>query len=868
MRLSSTYRLQFRNGFGLDDAAGVVPYLDRLGISHVYASPLTTAVADSTHGYDICAYDAIDPAIGGTAGFERLSAALRERSMGLLLDFVPNHMAASVENPWWRSVLAEGSESPYAGFFDIDWEPKTGATPGKVLLPVLGEPYAQALHKGDLRLAANPPTGGIEVVYFDSRFPVSAESRRLVMNGTDDATAATAAISADRGRLHAVLEAQHYRLAHWRMGAYALNYRRFFDIDGLVGVRVEEPKVFDAVHGFVLDLVTNGAVNGLRIDHVDGLRDPRGYLERLATLTRMASGDADFPIYVEKILGPGESLRSDWPVAGTTGYEALNLVNGLFVDPVGEGPLTEGYAALTGEETGFPSVSAEARRFILGTTFAGERDALAHRAAGIAATRTETRDVPEGALREALSALLVSFPVYRSYVSDPPATGEDRALLSMVFDAARRTGPAEARAALDFLEQLILEDVPTDPEARELVARLQQLTGPVMAKSFEDTAFYRYQRLVALNEVGGEPDHWAVTPAQFHAAAENLQHNRPRNLIAGTTHDTKFGEDARARLDTISEMAEAWRSRAGCWLSASWPFVQHLDSGPAPEPGMVYRLLQMLAAAWPPDSDLDEESPGEDFADRIRRTMEKTVREAKLRTSWTAGDERYEAAVSGFVDALLDRERSPQLLSSLYEFLPEVMRAGALNALSQMVVRLTMPGIPDIYQGSELWQLSLVDPDNRRPVDFAERARLLDEYADAAADAVLADWRTGAIKLAVMYRILRFRRQHPTLFDAGEYLPLHVEGGAAAHVLAFARVEGARASITAVPRLASALAHRAAPHPLPGEWGNTALVLPPWLADRRLLSVTESGREIRAQRTLPLARILDALPVALVATED
>jgi len=462
--IRATYRLQIRGDMDLDRATELLPYLDRLGVSHVYAAPLTRAAPGSQHGYDVCAFDEIDPAIGGEAAFERFAEALRMRGMGLLLDFVPNHMAASVANPWWRSVLESGPTSPHADFFDIDWSARAGATPGKVLVPVLGDQYDAVLERGELRLGVDEGTGLPEVRYWEKRFPLTPESYPLLFGEAaaepggqitrERVAAVVERANADRERLHLLLEAQHYRLAHWRTATFSLNYRRFFDINELVGLRVDRPQVFDAAHALVLRLIAEGKIDGLRIDHIDGLRDPVGYLHRLHGATREAAG-RDIPVYVEKILGPEEDLRTDWPVQGTTGYEIGNAIGGLFVDPEAADETTETYAELTGAQSDFEAVVEEAKRFVLARLFSGELDALAQRAAWIAAESPETRDVTEGALREALTDLIVAFPVYRSYVVVPPAEGADADLLAAVFDAAAEICPEEAATGLQFLRAML-----------------------------------------------------------------------------------------------------------------------------------------------------------------------------------------------------------------------------------------------------------------------------------------------------------------------------------------------------------------------------------------------------------------------------
>ncbi len=875
----ATYRLQFRQGFDLDAAAALVPYLDRLGVSHVYASPLTQATSGSSHGYDVCAFDEIDPALGGGTAFGRFVEALRARGMGLLLDFVPNHMAASVENPWWRSVLELGEESPFAEFFDIDWAARSGATPGKVLVPVLGDLYEKVLEGGELRLVFEPQRGVPEVRFHDKRFPVNPDTWPLLFEAEDGALAERAAagdatargaveralqrVNAETARLHAVLEAQRYRLAHWRAATFAINYRRFFDINELVGLRIDRAPVFEAVHSFVLGLIAEGAVAGLRLDHIDGLRDPAGYLARLAEVTRQVARDADFPLYVEKILGPGESLRRSWPVAGTTGYETLNRLTGLNVDPAGTAPLTETYAALTGAETDFDTVVDEAKRFVLARLFAGELDALSQQAAEVAGTAVESRDIPQGALREALGELLVAFPVYRSYLVGPPAAGADAELLERVFAAARAACPEEAVAGLDFLEWLLREGrYRDDPAANELVLRLQQLSGPVMAKALEDTAFYRYQRLIALNEVGGEPGQFGTAPEALHAAAAAGRADWPECLLASSSHDSKFGEDLRARLTVLSEVPEAWRDAAGQWLADSEPFTSPVGERGAPEAAMRYRFFQTLVGAWPLDLAVEDADGMADFRARLQATMEKTVREAKERTRWTAQDPEYEAAVREFVARVTDSAQAPELLRSVRSFVAWIAPAAATNGLAQTLLKLTLPGVPDIYQGSELWNLAMVDPDNRRPIDYAHHRALM--QVEQPLGALLDVWRTGAVKQRLIATVLGLRRELPALFAEADYRPLETAGSEDRRIFAFARTLGEQALVVAVPRLVMPLLERGGRPALASDaWGDTRILLPPDLRGRTWSAHVGQAAGAAAE-SLPAARLLAGFPGALL----
>lgn len=891
----ATYRLQFREGMTLCRAAALAPYLAGLGISDLYASPLFAAAAGSTHGYDGVDFARIEPAIGGEEGFLRLSAALMESGLGLLLDFVPNHMAADAANPWWRSVLEWGRASPFAAHFDIDWSAP------KLLLPILGAAYGDTLRDGSLGLAFDAGRATFEMTCYDRHLPLTPPSYAMLLaRARNDAVAALAprfaeasaaaadalktalaalaaetrpgkAIAdmvaigaADKDFLHEIHEAQHWRLAHWRLAREALTYRRFFEISGLAGVRVEDPAVFTDVHARLLALIAAGRVTGVRIDHIDGLADPKAYLRRMR--------DAAPYLLVEKIVERNEGLRTDWPVDGTTGYEFIAALAGLFVDGAREEAMTRAYCAFTGDAADYAAAAAEAKREIFERNLAAELAYLTGAAAAFAAADTRTRDIGRDSLRRAIVELAVALPVYRSYVDRTGPSPTDRRLITEAVKAAAATRRIDDGAALDFIAKLLLADVgrPIVRDAvRVFAARFQQTTGPVMAKGIEDTLFYRHGRLLALNEVGGAPERYGAPLQDFHAAMSARLSAQPGGLSATSTHDTKRGEDARARLYALSEIPDAWRDGVARWSSLNAAFRTELPDGPAPDPVLEWMFYQALAGAWPAEW-IDAEAPPDAGAldalcARMRAYMEKAVREAKLRTSWTNPNDGYEKAVAAFVAAALS-DAGRAFRDDFVQVCRPAWIAGALNSLAQLAVKLAAPGVPDFYQGTELWDFSLVDPDNRRTVDFAARAALAGSVRERDAEALIADWRSGAPKLALMLAGLRLRNADPELFAAGDYVPLTADGSRGAHVAAFARTRSRAFAVAVVPRFAVGLtADAKRPHVPKEAWGDTVLPFPEGLRGRPLRDAVTG--ETHGGDGIILREALGRFPVALLYGE-
>jgi (1->4)-alpha-D-glucan 1-alpha-D-glucosylmutase len=938
----ATYRLQFHEDFGFDAARRIVPYLAALGVSHVYASPLTMARPGSTHGYDVIDFNRLNPELGDDDAFDALIAELHAHDMGLLLDFVPNHMGVGSDNPWWLDVLEWGPQSPYATFFDIDWEASAWEARGKVILPVLGDQYGKVLEAGELKLQLDGAEGTFHVAYYNERFPIAVRkypqllhaaaslqgregtalfelAERFAALSASEAgpeqgavrrqeafvlkaalaeaarepgirDALDAAVAAQGGTpglpetfhpLHALLEDQAYRLAYWRVASSEINYRRFFDINQLAGLHMERGEVFEATHRLLLRLIAEGKVQGVRLDHIDGMYDPQGYCQRL--LSRVAdaiaeSGDGErptidarsgSPIYllVEKILAHHENLREDLPVAGTTGYEFINLVNGLFVDPAAAGSLAATYHRFIDQEPEFDQLLLAAKQQILRYSLNSELHVLGHEFHRLAQQSWTTRDFTLTGLREALADIITRFPVYRTYITGDSVKPEDRHCIDWAIGRARKETALVDQTVFDFLHAALSTDLvgTRGYEREDVIAtamHFQQLTGPVMAKSMEDTAFYRYNRLVSLNEVGGEPDHFGVSPSAFHHVLQQQQRRHPASMLASATHDHKRGEDVRARINALSELPLEWRRQVGRWARLNRYKRQELDGQRVPGRNDEYLLYQTLIGAWPLEIDTPEHPALAAFTERIVAYMIKASREAKLRTSWTAPDADYEAGVERFVRRILDPGEGRVFLADLLAFEPQIALVGAVNGLAQILLKLTVPGVPDIYQGCELWDLSLVDPDNRRPVDYDLRHAYLEQEIDPAT--LLAHWRDGRIKHHVVALALALRRRHPALFEAGSYEPLEAAGDLADHLIAIGRRTETAQMIVIVPRLiAGLLRDCTAPCPAPAAWGDTRIALPDGFSDDLRNQLT--GKPVApTSGSITVADALAELPVALL----
>ncbi|HSU89791.1 MAG TPA: malto-oligosyltrehalose synthase, partial [Terriglobia bacterium] len=717
----TTYRLQFNRDFRFADAIRLVDYLHDLGITDLYASPIFKARPGSTHGYDVTDPTQINPEIGTPEEFNQLVEALQAKGMGLVLDIVPNHMAASVENPWWFDVLEKGQDSPYAGFFDVNWESK------KVMLPILGRPYGEVLENDELVVKIE--NGRPVLQYYEQRLPIAAGAENL--------------------NVEQVLSRQHYRLAFWRKAADGINYRRFFDISDLVGLRAERDEVFETTHKYVLQLVDEGKVTGLRIDHIDGLLDPKTYLDRLP----------DVYTVTEKILAGNEQLPCDWHTHGTTGYDFLDFVNGAFIDRQGYHELERIYSEFTHSTATYTDVFRQRKRQVMRELFAGEVAALVHRLGELAEEDRHARDLATEELKEAFVSVTAALPVYRTYIREGSISETDRA---HVEDAIAVAG---AGPAFDFLRRVLLVNPAwylqdRRPDYLDFVMRWQQFTGPVMAKGLEDTTFYVHNPLVSVNEVGGDSNgpevYFGVD--EFHRRNLARRARWPQTMNASSTHDTKRSEDARARINVLSELPKDWERCLKRW--ARWNPTEL-------EPNEQILIYQSMLGAWPIE------------ADRLKQYVTKALREGKTHSSWINVNEDYERRALSFVDSLYANER---FLKDFTRFEEKIAYFGALSSLAQLVLKITSPGVPDFYRGTDVWDLSLADPDNRRPVDFNSCVSMLAELKNEAKPAdLLTHWTDGRLKLWATWKLLNFRRDYPDLFLHGEYIPLHVSGPGADH---------------------------------------------------------------------------------------
>ncbi len=844
----NTYRLQMHAGFTLQDAARAVPYLAALGVTHLYLSPITTAVPGSTHGYDVIDPTRLNPELGGEEGYRALVEAQHEHGLGQVLDIVPNHMgiAPGTGNAYWEDVLRHGPGSPHASMFDIDWD----AADGRVVLPFLGDGLDAVLARGEIEVVPEPPEEA-HVRYFDARFPLAPETLEGWRDGGGSASS-----------VRALLDRQHYSLEFWRTGQRWLNYRRFFAIDTLIGIRAERGETFDLSHGLVLDLVRSGAVDGVRIDHPDGLLDPPGYLARL-TRRLAENGAPEGYVVVEKILAPDEPLRENWPGHGTTGYEFMTAATRALVAPEAERTFTALYDEVCGEPQSWPAIEEACRADVVEGPLRGHLERLA------AALFTAAADDPGGmgdvtpdAFTDALLRLLASFDRYRTYHA---ARDLDHAAPETVRRAHERAGGAEGvdRDALAHTARLL--SAPPEGPVREAVMRLQQVMPAVQAKGLEDRAFYRYRRLLALNEVGGDPSLFGEPASAFLDRLARDAARWPRRMLATATHDHKRGEDVRMRLAALTEIPDGWASLVREVMADVEPLQQALPA--RVHPADVYLLLQTVVATLPAGMTEALEGGGSSYTERIVAYMQKALREAAERTDWVDGDETYEGAVATLAGPVLAEDSSPR--AALEAFARRLAPLGAVNSLAQVALKVAAPGVTDTYQGCELWDLSLVDPDNRRPVDFRARAALLERLGpaldgdhDARASVfpgLLEDWPSGAVKAYVLARGLRVRRERPRLFVGARFDRLPVRGDEAKRVIAFARTSSEGATVLAVPRLSGAL-QRGGAFWAP-RWGDTTVGLPPgpWRD-------AFTGAALAGGRT-PVQEMLGAFPVALLLPE-
>lgn len=865
--LRATARLQLHAGFTLRDAAAQVPYYARLGVSHLYLSPIGTAVPGSTHGYDVTDPGQVNPELGGEAALAELHAAAQAHEMGLILDIVPNHMAADAHNPWWWDVLRHGRGSRFADWFDIDW--RSPGHDGKLWLPVLDRPYAQALAEGVLKLVLDA-AGEPQLEHHQTPFPVRVEGGNLpqdLQSRRDWAHRINQGALRGEDTLHRLLERQAYRLAWWRVGNDMINYRRFFDITSLAAIRVERADVFNAVHALPLRLIGQGVLDGLRLDHVDGLADPRGYLRRLRAQVDKAGRRRGLPpgkvvLLVEKILAPGEHLPRDWPVQGTTGYDFMDQVSGVLHDPNGQPALTRLWVAHSGRSGDFAQEEFQARGELLEGSLQAEFNRALHAAMATARLDLASREFSPQMLGAALAAVMRRFPVYRTYAGNDGLDAQDAALFQAAAQLAREHARPHVQAALDALQRWMHDqpDTPTIQRSlrRVLRRRMEQLSAPLNAKSVEDTAFYRHGVLLSRNEVGSHPVELALDPQAFHQACQARAAGHQRAMLATATHDHKRGEDLRMRLAVLSAQPAWWAQQVEAFSTMAGQLGLAPGHG-GPDAGDALMLWQMLVGAWPLALEPDDAQGLAEFAERMAGWQSKAVREAKLRSTWTEPDERYEAAARALLDAALVQDAGKALRHALHAAAQALAPLGAINGLAQATLRLTTPGVPDLYQGTEGWDLSLVDPDNRRPVDFALRRQWLDDPSPWPA--LLQQWRSGQCKARLVAQLLQLRASLPELFARGDYKPLRAEGHASAHVLAFRRQHADATLVVAVPRLLGS-AEIVTPLLPAAQWRDDALVLP----DGRYQHVPD-GRvlEVHGAR-VALAELFLHSPVAVLAT--
>ncbi|HET9717392.1 MAG TPA: malto-oligosyltrehalose synthase [Pseudolabrys sp.] len=853
----ATYRLQLTNSFGFDDAAAIVPYLKSLGITHLYASPFLKARPGSTHGYDIVDHEHLNPELGGPEAFARLNEALREHGLELIMDFVPNHMGVGwADNAWWLDVLEWGPKSRHVGSFDIDWQALPHRRHPGVLLPILGRPYGQALQSGEIELRYDADTGTFSAWYFGHRLPINpqrySEMLRTIVSAADSdnepATKALLTLAADyrnpntpsyrdapalkqrlaeiegaaqviaRGikafdgkteagamALHRLLERQNYRVAYWRVAFSAVNYRRFFDINDLAGLRVEDSATFKAIHSLVARLVSANQLHGLRLDHIDGLLDPAQYTRRLTRLVRKLRREAGlrgrFYVIVEKILGECEPIPDFPGVAGTTGYEWLNVLSRVLFDDSGLTELDRIWREFAGEQSEFSQMLDASKQRVLDTILASEFTVLCGQLSRIASGHFSTRDFTLDRLRTALKLYLLEFPVYRTYATAAGVSERDRKIIQQTIRRARSRWPGPDAEIFDFLSDAITLDLVNNPgysapRVRNFALKLQQVTGPLMAKAMEDTAFYRYFRLLALNEVGGEPTARSLSVDEFHQRQKKRAES-PGGLTATATHDTKRGEDARARILALSEIAAEWGAAVGEWHSWNSQFTRSLDGSRCPTLAHEYMLYQALIGAWPERIDAP-------FVERFQGYARKAAREGKLETNWINPNEQYEGALTAFIESILDPRRAARFLESFDAIARRTALLGCCNGLSQLALKTLLPGVPDFYQGTEFWNLSLVDPDNRQPVDFDVRRRSLSREITTW-PLSNEDWQSGQIKMFLMRRLLKVRHRYADVFREGAYDAVETAGKDAHRVIAFARTRSNRQIIAAVGRHFSAL---------------------------------------------------------------
>lgn len=941
----ATYRFQFHKGFTFNTARKLIPYLEELGISHLYASPLFRARKGSLHGYSVTNPLELNPELGTRGSFDALITRLHSRNMGIILDVVPNHMALSHDNPWWADVLENGPGSPYAPFFDIDWDPPYSPLKGKVLIPILGQPFGKVLEDQEIQLTLGEK--GFFFCFYEHQFPLDPKTYSIILTHrmtrlekeldrrdpallglmglinlienlplrTEKAKTKLIVrirqtdflkrslwffyqrtpgikkyidenIKAINGRkgdpysfdlLSTLLQAQSYWLAFWRVSLEMINYRRFFSINDLISIRVEDPPVFEATHTLLFNLLEERKIDGLRIDHIDGLYDPQGYFLRLRQrIEQEKKGEGklkEFYLVVEDILSGDETVPEEWPVSGTTGYDFMARVNSLFIDDQGLKKLQVSYDHFIGARTSLQELMVEKKILIMQSLFGGEIETFEYQLRLLADQDRQARDVSRHDLLKALMEVTACLPIYRTYIREFEVSIADRRILEETLDRVQLRNPQLNPQVLQFLRRVLLLDFPAGFSSEQkqgwlkLVMRWQQFTGPIMAKGLEDTALYVYNPLISLNEVGGS--HRALSLEAFHWFNQERQRSWPLTMNASSTHDTKRSEDVRARISVLSEIPDEWRDCLKRWHHWNLAPKTKLKELLVPDLNEETFLYQTLIGAWPLFR--EEEEP---FKERFKVFLIKAAREAKVHTRWITPDEDYEKALLTFTEAILENSEQNQFLHDFRKVQSRLAYYGALNSLSQLLLKITSPGIPDFYQGTELWDFSLVDPDNRRPVDFEKRSRLLRKMMGSEkggegnrARGLLNHWKDGRIKLDITRKALRLRKNHNDIFIQGDYLPLAVEGSRKKQVVSFARTKGQEWVISGVGRFYSRFSITDTPPLGRKAWGNGFLLLPPeapefWtniLTGEELTAVSSKGK-----KGIPLGSLFLHLPIALL----
>jgi len=931
--------VQFNRWFTFSQAREIVPYLQALGVSDVYASPYFQASPDSLHGYDITDHSKLNPAIGTRAEYDAWIAELHAHGMGQVLDFVPNHVGiADSRNAWWMDVLENGPSSRYARYFDIDWQPLKFDLRDKVLLPILTDQYGRVLERGELQVRFEE--GTFYLLYGERRLPIAPGTYRYVLDialqnladqkdedfyaelqsiltaleylpkrtETDPKRIAERirekeiikrrlerrcaeapqvqqaiekALAQINGKpgdprsfdvLDELLNAQSYRLAFWRVAAEEINYRRFFDVNDLAAIRVELPKVFEAVHRLTLDLVSAGAVTGLRIDHPDGLYLPGEYFQKLqqrcgkALAIGLPKDGRAIYMLAEKILTGSETLRKDWPVHGTTGYDFASQVTQLLVDSSAETAITRTFHRFIGHSVPFGHLLYAKKLQVMKLALANDVDVLGNMLDRLSEQNRWYRDFTLEALSRAVRETIACFPVYRTYLAPgQPVSEEDRQIIERAISAAKRRNPAMEESIFNFLRDVLLFRFPASLDAKaraahtHFVLKFQQATGPIMAKGLEDTVFYIYNRLTALNEVSGEPQQFGLSAETFHERNLDRQSNWPATLLATSTHDTKRSEDVRARLAAISEIPELWHHSLQSWRMANRRWKRTINDLEAPDANEEYLLYQTLLGTWPIRVNGEPESAAtHEYIERIQAYMGKALHEAKINTSWIQPNEEWDAAMQDFVAKILDCSARNKFLPVFLPVAKEIARLGAINSLTQTLLKLASPGVPDIYQGSEIWGDSLVDPDNRRPVDYDRRRKMLESLAIATPDELLRAWPDGRIKMFLTQRVLRFRREHAELFQRGDYLPLHASGTFVECCVSFIRQLGDKWVVVIAQRLSSHVGFL----PIGELWKDTTVELPETFSLENVHDLF-TCRPLQ-NRQVKLADALSILPFAVI----